>query len=80
VNLQNLILQFLATILLLTDALENLKRRFYAVGNEEKKDLIKQIQNVTIKSLVSNSDFLGLITLMGIPDYQNDTSFNAENN
>lgn len=70
----------LFSVMIRTDALENLKRRFYAVRNEEKKDLIKQIQNVTIKSLVSNSDFLGLITLMGIPDYHLQESFIKELN
>lgn len=59
----------LLSVMIRTDSLEYIKRRFYAVGNEEKSDLIKQIQNVTIKSLVSKSDFLGLIMLMEIPDY-----------
>lgn len=59
----------LFSVMIRTDSLEYIKRRFYAVGNEEKSDLIKQIQNVTIKSLVSKSDFLGLIMLMEIPDY-----------
>jgi hypothetical protein len=31
----------LFSVMIRTDALEDLKRRFYAVGNEEKKDLIK---------------------------------------
>lgn len=56
-------------VLVRTDSLDNLKRRFYIVGEEEKKELIKQIQNVTLKSLRMSSDYLGLITLLGIADY-----------
>ncbi|XP_063439945.1 uncharacterized protein LOC134721119 [Mytilus trossulus] len=57
------------SVLVRTDSLDNLKRRFYIVGEEEKKELIKQIQNVTLKSLRMSSDYLGLITLLGIADY-----------
>ncbi|CAC5409129.1 unnamed protein product [Mytilus coruscus] len=57
------------SVLVRSDSLDNLKRRFYIVGEEEKKELIKQIQNVTLKSLRMSSDYLGLITLLGIADY-----------
>lgn len=56
-------------VLVRTESIDHLKRRFYTVNSQEKTDLIKQVQNVTIISLQNSFDFLGLITLLGIAEY-----------